>query len=91
MRAAELALASRRKHKLIVMISDGSPAECSFESLEALVERLTKEFGITCAQAAVEEMDHIGFPNFVDLSQYSTDEAVARFGRLLVQLTHGWH
>ena len=90
MKAAELALQSRKRNKLLVMISDGSPAQCTFESLKNLVRRLTLEKGIICAQVAVEEMEEIAFPHFVDLSLYPTDEAVARFGRLLIKLTTLW-
>ena len=90
MKAAELALQSRKRNKLLIMISDGSPAQCTFESLKNLTRRLTLEKGIICAQVAVEEMKEIAFPHFVDLSLYTTDEAVARFGRLLMSLTTLW-
>jgi hypothetical protein len=32
----------------------------------------------------------VAFPHYVDLSRYGMDEAVARFGNLLMQLTTGW-
>jgi hypothetical protein len=35
-------------------------------------------------------MDHIAFPQFVDLSQYSIEQAVMRVGKKLPQLTLGW-
>jgi len=72
------------------MISDGSPAECTFESLKNLVQKLTREYGIVCAQVAVEEMDEIAFPHYVDLSKYTMDEAVVRFGNMLIRLTASW-
>lgn len=89
-KAALLALKSGKKNRLIIMISDGSPTRCSFEALKALVEKLTRHYGIVCAQVAVETMSHIAFPHFVDLSQYPLDEAVSRFGRLLMKLTSDW-
>jgi uncharacterized protein with von Willebrand factor type A (vWA) domain len=89
-RAATLALQSGKKNRLIIMVSDGSPTECTFESLKALVEKLTRRYGIVCAQVAVESIHEIAFPNFVDLSQYSLDEAVSRFGRMLMRLTADW-
>jgi uncharacterized protein YegL len=89
-KAAKLALRSGKKHRLIVMISDGSPTECTVEALKALVHKLTRQYGIVCAQVAVETMEAIAFPHFVDLSQYPLDEAVSRFGRLLMRLTADW-
>ena len=89
-RAATLALQSRKKNRLLIMVSDGSPTECTFESLKALVEKLTRRHGIVCAQAAVESMGEIAFPHFVDLGQDPLDEAVSRFGRMLMRLTSGW-
>ena len=89
-RAAELALASRKRNKLLVMISDGSPTECTFESLKNLVARLEHNHGIACAQVAVEPLEHVAFPHYVDLSQYAPDEAVYRFGTMLMRLTRGW-
>ena len=89
-RAAELALRSGRKNKLLIMISDGQPTECTFESLQNLVVTLTRRHGILCAQVAVDKLDAVAFPHFVDLSKYPMNEAVARFGKLLVRLTSAW-
>ena len=88
--AAELALKSRKRNRLLIMVSDGSPSHCTFASLKGLVARLTHEHQIICAQAAVATMSHIAFPHFVDLSQVELDEAVARFGALLMKLTAPW-
>lgn len=90
LRAAELAQASGRRRRLLVMISDGLPTECTMESLKALVRHLTQVEGIICAQVAVDKVPEVAFPHFVDLSESSFDEAVARFGRLLVSLTSSW-
>jgi len=89
-RAARLALASRKRNKLVLMISDGSPTECTFESLKNLVAKLTHDYEIVCAQVAVQSMEHVAFPHYVDLSRYGMDEAVARFGKMLMQLTTSW-
>jgi cobalamin biosynthesis protein CobT len=89
-RAAELAMRSRKRNKLIIMISDGSPTACSVESLKHLVEKLTREMGIVCAQAAVEEIAEVAFPHYINLGKYTMDEAVARFGKLIIQLTRHW-
>jgi nitric oxide reductase activation protein len=89
-KAAELALKSGKKNRLLIMISDGSPTECSVESLRSLVARLTRRGGFVCAQVAVDEMEEICFPHFVDLSKYPLDEAVGRFGKLLMKLTEAW-
>jgi hypothetical protein len=89
-RAAALAQASAKRHKLVVMISDGSPTECTVESLKKLVGRLTRDEGILCAQVAVQPLTEIAFPHYVDLSGRPLDAAVAQFGRLLMKLTAGW-
>jgi HEAT repeat protein len=89
-RAAQLALHSRKKNKLLVMISDGAPTECTFEALKGFVARLEREYNIRCAQVAVESLDQIAFPHYVDLSAYSLDEAVGHFGKLLIRLTSSW-
>ena len=89
-RAAELAIHSRKRHRLLIMISDGSPTECTFESLKNLVARLTRQHETVCVQVAVEPLTEIAFPHHVDLSQYSLDEAVARFGKMIMRLTAPW-
>ncbi|XOV87586.1 MAG: VWA domain-containing protein [Pseudomonadota bacterium] len=85
--AVQQALVSRHARRILIMISDGFPTECSFESLKELVA-LLPPMGIVCAQVAVSEMeeDLIAFPNYVDLSGDDFGESVARFGRLLEQL-----
>ena len=84
--AANLAIHSRKQHRILVMISDGSPTGCSVESLSKLVRDLTVERNFICAQVAVDALDEIAFPHYVDLSQLGFHEAVARFGRLLLRL-----
>ena len=90
-RAAELARASRRRHKLLIMISDGLPTQCTFVSLKNLVQRLTERYGLTCVQVAVDALQQVAFQNYVDLSAYPLPEAVARFGQLLMKLSTRWY
>lgn len=85
-RAAELALQSRKRRRLLIVISDGMPTECTAASLQKLVHHLSEEKGILCAQVAVEPLQHICFPHHLDVSQYELDEAVSRFGQLLIRL-----
>jgi hypothetical protein len=87
---ARLALRSGKRNKLLVMVSDGLPTECTFEALKSLVTRLTIEHGIVCAQAAVAPIEHVAFDAHIDVSTCSLDTAVTRFGRLLVELTWSW-
>ena len=67
-----------------------STPELALAPLKGLVNRLTEECGIVCAQVAVDQVEEVAFPNYVDLSAFRFEEAVARFGRLLIQLTVGW-
>ncbi len=83
--AAELARRSRKRHRVIVMISDGSPTECTTEALRNLVDELTRE-GLICAQAAVSPVRHDCFSHRVDLSCCAMEDAVAEFGDLIVRL-----
>jgi len=89
-RAAERALASGKQHKLLIMISDGSPTECSVEALTDLVQRLQRDYGIVCVQVAVDSIEHEAFPDFVDLTAFDFHEAVARFGQMIRQHTRHW-
>jgi hypothetical protein len=86
--AARFALASMKSRKLLVMISDGYPTECSFESLCRLVEVLDSRHGICCAQVAVDSLDdeRIAFPHFTDLTEHTPAGAVAAFGRMIQHL-----
>ena len=88
--AADLALHSHKSNRLLIMISDGHPTECTVEALTGLVQRLTREYDIVCTQVVVDNMENICFPHFVDLSRFGMDEATALFGRMLIRLTRGW-
>ena len=85
--AAQKAMASRRRAKLLVMISDGSPTECSVEALRVLVQRLMRE-GISCAQVAVRGLDEedVCFPDYLELEEGDLDAAVRRFGGIVAKL-----
>ncbi|MCK6592147.1 MAG: hypothetical protein L6Q76_31725, partial [Polyangiaceae bacterium] len=84
--AANVARASRRRAKLLVMISDGLPTECSAEALRKLVSRLHNREGIACAQVAVQPLTEVCFPHYVVLSEADQDAAVRRFGSIVAAL-----
>jgi len=88
--AANLALASRKSNRLLIMISDGLPTECSVDSLRQLVRRLRTDHDVRCAQVAVAPLQEVCFPEFLDVSSVPPAEAIRRFGRLLERLTRGW-
>jgi hypothetical protein len=83
--AAEVARASRRRAKMLVMISDGSPTECSVAALKALVRRLTRD-KFLCAQVAVAPLDDVCFPHHVLLEEDNQTECVRRFGAIVMRL-----
>ncbi len=83
---ANVAAASRRRAKILVMVSDGLPTECSVEALRGLVLDLSRRRGIVCAQVAVRALDEVCFPHYVVLDDASPDVAVARFGRMIAML-----
>jgi hypothetical protein len=83
---AKLALASRRKARLLVMVSDGLPTECSTAALRALVKRLGSRLGICCAQVAVQPLAEVCFPHYVVLEGGDAGAAVHRFGKVIADL-----
>ena len=83
---AQKALASRRRAKLRVMISDGLPTECSVESLRTLVAKLTHSYGIHCAQLAVEDLEEVCFPNYVLVKSKTEEGAIRKFGTTIANL-----
>lgn len=83
--AYQVARASRRQAKLLVMISDGLPAECSVASLRALVKRLTR-MNYCCAQVAVQPLSEICFPHYVVVQERDFNAAVAKFGNIVMRL-----
>lgn len=85
--AANVAAASARRARVLVMISDGLPTECSVSALRGLVTALTRRKGIVCAQVAVRRLEEECFPHHVVLDDAQIDVAVARFGRMIGDLT----
>lgn len=84
--AALQAKASQRRAKLLVMISDGAPTECSVNALRSLVTRLTKRMKICCAQVAVCPLEHQCFPNHILLDHENVAASVREFGQVMAKL-----
>ncbi|HJL18337.1 MAG TPA: vWA domain-containing protein, partial [Sandaracinaceae bacterium LLY-WYZ-13_1] len=84
--AAREALRSPRRARVVVMISDGLPTECSVSALRALVRRLTRRHGLVCAQVAVRPLEERCFEHYVEVDEASLDRAVHRFGRIVADL-----
>jgi hypothetical protein len=84
--AALQAKASRRKAKLLVMISDGAPTECTVTALRSLVTRLTKRMKMCCAQVAVCPLQHQCFPNYILLDNENVATSVRQFGTVMARL-----
>lgn len=80
---ANLAMQSARPRRLIVMISDGQPTECSVEALQALVRKVTRRMGIATMQVAVEPLEVICFPHHVLITDATDAGAVHAFRRAL--------
>jgi len=83
---ANVAAASQRRARVVVMISDGLPTECSVAALRGLVQHLSRRRNIMCAQVAVRPLEEVCFPHYVVLDDASPDVAVARFGRIIGEL-----
>lgn len=86
--AATLARRSRRRARLLIMISDGLPTECSVQALSELVARLSRKERILCAQVAVRPLKEVCFPHYIELSggPESLGPQVAEFGRIVARL-----
>jgi hypothetical protein len=84
--AAQVARSSHRKAKLLVMISDGLPTECSVAALRGLVNRLTRRFKMCCAQVAVQPLEEVCFPHYVLLDEADMAASVRRFGTVIARL-----
>ena len=84
---AQAAKHSRRKAKLLVMISDGAPTECTTGALKALVSRLSARMGMCCAQVAVCPLEEKCFPHYIELPEgQDLGESVRRFGAIITRL-----
>lgn len=84
--AATQAKGSRRKAKVLVMISDGLPTECSVASLKHLVTHLTRREGMIVAQVAVQPLAERCFPHYVVLTDASIEATVRKFGGIIASL-----
>ncbi len=83
---AQVGRRSTRRAKVLVMISDGSPTECSVAALRALVRKLERRYGYVCAQVAVRRLDEECFTHHVDLIDDDLDRAVRRFSKVVSRL-----
>jgi nitric oxide reductase activation protein len=83
--AARVASASAHRTRVLVMVSDGLPTQCSTEALRALVTTLGRK-GFICAQVAVHPLEEVCFPSYVVLDDKNLDVSVARFGELIAKL-----
>ncbi len=84
--AANVALSAPQRAKVLVMISDGLPTDCSVAALRSLVVHLTRRRQIVCAQVAVRKLEEVCFPHYVVLDDGQLDIAVAKFGRMIGDL-----
>jgi hypothetical protein len=84
--ASQVATQSRRAAKVLVMISDGLPTECSTTALRCLVKRLSRQKGLVCAQVAVRPLSEKCFEHYIELTESDTSVAVRRFGGIVAGL-----
>ena len=84
--AAQIAAGSRRRARLLVMISDGLPTQCSVQALRNLVDQLGRRQQIVCAQVAVRPLEEVCFPHYVLLADEPVELATVRFGELVSKL-----
>jgi hypothetical protein len=80
-----IAKASRRKARLLLMISDGLPTECTVAALKGLVNRLSR-WHYCCAQVAVQRLEEICFPHYILLEDQEFDVSVRKFGEVVMRL-----
>jgi hypothetical protein len=83
---ASLAASSPKRARVLVMISDGLPTQCSVAALKGLVRTLTRRKGMVCAQVAVRPLEEVCFPHYLVLDDALPDVAVAKFGRMIGDL-----
>jgi Mg-chelatase subunit ChlD len=82
---AGVARQSRRRARLLVMISDGLPSDCTVNALRSLVGRLSRQ-KYCCAQVAVQAISDVCFPHYVLVEDGDFDAAVRRFGSVVGKL-----
>ncbi len=83
---AEVAKHSRRRAKLLVMVSDGLPTDCSAQALTDLVKHLEKREHMVLAQVAVRPLEEQCFTHYVRLDEGDSNQVVRRFGETIARL-----
>ncbi|MCB9777600.1 MAG: hypothetical protein H6742_03465 [Alphaproteobacteria bacterium] len=81
--AAKLAMSSRRSARLLIMVSDGLPTECTTTALRKLVRDLTRRRGMVCAQVAVASLHEQCFDHYIEVTHDDPDIAVRDFSRVV--------
>jgi hypothetical protein len=75
--------------RILLMVSDGAPTECTWSSLHNLVGRLEMD-GYIPVQIAVAKIEKPAFETyFVDLVGQPMESAIIDFGRILLSLVEG--
>jgi hypothetical protein len=80
--------ASHVTHRIVVMISDGSPTTCSERALAAEVERWTRR-GVTVAQFCLRSNGTESFPHKIVVDDGNEVAALRTFQRFIEQLAEG--
>jgi len=83
--AAWVARRSPRPHRLLIMISDGLPTECTTTALRELVQRLTRQ-GMLCAQVAVAPLREQCFEHYIEVLDADLDASTRAFGQVVERL-----
>ena len=84
--AAQVALRSGRSARVLVMVSDGLPTECSTTALRALVRHLERRKGLRCAQVAVAPLHERCFDRYIEVLDDDADRAARAFGKVVGRL-----
>lgn len=83
---AGLARGSRRRARLLIMISDGLPTECSTTALRTFVLELSRRHKMQCAQIAVTRIAEPCFEHYIEVLDDDIDTSVRRFGQIVLGL-----
>ena len=84
--AAQAALASRRRSRLLVMVSDGAPTECTTTALRGLVRHLERRKAIACAQVVVAHLTERCFDTYLEVLDDDMAKATRAFGAIIARL-----
>ncbi len=82
--ATDVVLRLPRQQRLIVMVSDDAPTECSPAAVRHVVNRATAR-GIWCLQVAVAPIGEVCFPRHLLLDGDDVDAAARRFAEVLAR------